>query len=61
LIPKKLRHLSSLETVPLNTPYSPLLKSLNQGKETKGFLFSRISYGAQELAVFLLENSPSPF
>jgi hypothetical protein len=23
------------------------------------FLFSRISYGAQELTVFLLENSPS--
>jgi hypothetical protein len=27
-------------------------------KDTFGFLFSRISYGAQELAVFLLENSP---
>jgi hypothetical protein len=30
-----------------------------QRKGQASFLFSRISYGAQELAVFLLENSPS--
>jgi hypothetical protein len=28
-------------------------------RKPKGFLWSRISYGAQELAVFLLDHSPS--